>query len=77
MENYFEINTNDTNKIEIGSYDIVIETKAKNNSTREERFSQWVELIKSGFVPQEAMNDILPLVLDDLDFSVSAKVRRY
>lgn len=76
FENYFEINTNDANKIEIGSYDIVIETKAKNNSTREERFSQWVELIKSGFVPQEAMNDILPLVLDDSDSSVSAKVRK-
>lgn len=76
FENYFEINTNDTNKIEIGSYDIVIETKAKNNSTREERFSQWVELIKGGFVPQEAMNDILPLVLDDSDSSVSAKVRK-
>lgn len=76
FENYFEINTNDANKIEIGSYDIVIETKAKNNSTREERFSQWVELIKSGFIPQEAMNDILPLVLDDSDSSVSAKVRK-
>lgn len=76
FENYFEINTNDSNRIEIGSYDIVIETKAKNNSTREERFSQWVELIKSGFVPQEAMNDILPLVLDDSDSSVSAKVRK-
>ena len=61
---------------DIGNYDIVIETKAKNNSTREERFTQWVELIKSGFIPQEAMNDILPLVLDDSDSSVSNKVRK-
>lgn len=76
FENYFEINTNDKNRIEVGSYDIVIETKAKNNSTREERFTQWVELIKSGFIPQEAMYDILPLVLDDSDSSVSSKVRK-
>ena len=76
FEEYFEINTNENNKIEIGNYDIVIETKAKNNSTREERFTQWVELIKSGFIPQEAMNDILPLVLDDSDSSVSNKVRK-
>ena len=76
FENYFEINTNDKNKIELGNYDIVIETKAKNNSTREERFTQWVELIKSGFIPQDAMNEILPLVLDDSDSSVSNKVRK-
>lgn len=76
FENYFEINTNANNKIELGNYDIVIETKAKNNSTREERFTQWVELIKSGFIPQDAMNEILPLVLDDSDSSVSNKVRK-
>lgn len=76
FENYFEINTDSNNKIELGNYDIVIETKAKNNSTREERFTQWVELIKSGFIPQDAMNEILPLVLDDSDSSVSNKVRK-
>lgn len=76
FESYFEINTNEGNNIQLGNYDIVIETKAKNNSTREERFSQWVELIKSGFIPQEAINDILPLVLDDSDSSVSNKVRK-
>lgn len=76
FEEYFSINTDDNNKIEVGNYDITIETKAKNNSTREERFTQWVELLKSGMIPQEAMNDILPLVLDDSDSSVSSKVRK-
>lgn len=77
FEEYFEINGKDgKNKIQVGHYDINIESKPKNNSNREERFTQWVELIKSGFIPQEMMEDIIPLVLDDSDSSVASQVRK-
>lgn len=77
FEEYFEINGKDgKNKIQVGHYDINIESKPKNNSNREERFTQWVELIKSGFIPQEMMEDIIPLVLDDSDSSVANQVKK-
>lgn len=77
FEEYFEINGKDgSNKISVGHYDINIESKPKNNSNREERFIQWVELIKSGFIPQDLMQDIIPLILDDSDSSVASQVRK-
>lgn len=77
FEEYFEINGKDgSNKISVGHYDINIESKPKNNSNREERFTQWVELIKSGFIPQDLMQDIIPLILDDSDSSVASQVRK-
>lgn len=77
FEEYFEINGKDgKNKIQVGHYDINIESKPKNNSNREERFTQWVELIKSGFIPQDLMQDIIPLILDDSDSSVASQVRK-
>ncbi len=77
FEEYFEINGKDgKNKIEVGHYDITIESKPKNNSNRDERFAQWVELIKSGFIPQDYMKDIIPLVLDDSDSNVATQVKK-
>ncbi|PAF42759.1 hypothetical protein [Helicobacter sp. 11S02629-2] len=72
---YFKINDSKDTKIKVGSYDVEIATKIKTGSSRESRFMQWSELIKSGMLPPDLVLELLPYMLDDSDSTVSKQVR--
>lgn len=71
IERYFEINTNEQNTIKIGAFDLVYKTQLKQQG-REERFAHWAELLKTfaNFMPPEALQGMLPLMLKDTDSQV-------
>ena len=66
-ERYFKINTNATNAIKIGVFDLVYKTQLKTQG-REERFAHWAEILKTiGSVRGDILPQLLPLMLKDTD----------
>ncbi|WP_240329539.1 portal protein, partial [Helicobacter suis] len=73
-DRYFSINDNPTNMIKPCKFDLIYKTQLKTES-KDERFSQWNELLKmlSGIRP-DLIPNLLPLVLNDMDSPISADV---
>lgn len=74
FKRYFTINDG-KNNLKVGSYDIEVKTKLKTASSRENRFMQWSEIIKSGMISPELIEQILPLMLDDSDSGIASEIR--
>ena len=72
---YFEINTNESNTIEVGEYDLIYTTQLKQ-SGREERFAHWAEIIKTiSQMRPDIVTSLLPIMLKDTDSSVVTDVQ--
>ncbi|MFQ6341371.1 portal protein [Campylobacter sp. VTCC 70190] len=72
---YFGINENEKNKIKIGVFDLEYHSKLKNSSN-EERFIQWSEIIKVLHTTQpELTRELLPLILKDIDSPIVDDVK--
>ncbi|WP_163565137.1 portal protein [Helicobacter suis] len=73
-DRYFGINDNPTNMIRPCKFDLIYKTQLKVES-KDERFSQWNELLKmlSGIRP-DLIPNLLPLVLNDMDSPIVADV---
>lgn len=73
-ERYFAINTNENNKIKVGSFDLEFKTTLKEVG-REERFAHWSEILKVIQTTQpQLVEGLLPLVLKDIDSPIVADV---
>lgn len=71
---YFEINTNETNKIRVGKFDLVYKTQLKTQG-REERFAHWSEMLKTiAQIRPDLVASLLPLMLKDTDSPIVADV---
>ena len=72
---YFEINTNESNTIEVGEYDLIYTTQLKQTG-REERFAHWAEIIKTiSQMRPDIVTSLLPIMLKDTDSSVVTDVQ--
>lgn len=75
IDRYFEINTNDSNKIEVGEYDLIYTTQLKQTG-REERFAHWTELIKTiSQMRPDIITNLLPIMLQDTDSSITSDIQ--
>lgn len=73
-ERYFSINTTQENVIKIGKFDLIYKTTPKITG-REERFTQWSEILKTiSSVRPELIATLLPLMLKDVDSPVVSDV---
>lgn len=73
-ERYFEINTNNENKIRIGKFDLEYKTTLKILG-REERFSHWSEMIKTiASVNPALISGLLPAMLKDTESPIALEV---
>ncbi len=71
---YFEINTNESNKIKVGKFDLVYKTQLKTQG-REERFAHWSEMLKTiAQIRPDLVASLLPLMLKDTDSPIVADV---
>lgn len=67
---YFDINTTEENKIEVGQYDLIYTTQLKQTG-REERFAHWTELLKTiSQARPDIITSLLPMMLKDTDSPV-------
>ena len=66
-ERYFSINTDSSNAIKIGAFDLVYSTQLKMQG-REERFAHWADLLKTiSSIRPDILTALLPLMLKDTD----------
>lgn len=66
-ERYFSINTDPSNTIKIGAFDLVYSTQLKMQG-REERFAHWADLLKTiSSIRPDILTALLPLMLKDTD----------
>lgn len=66
-ERYFKINSDDSNAIRIGVFDLVYKTQLKTQG-REERFAHWSEILKTIVnVRPDIVPELLPLMLKDTE----------
>ena len=74
IDRYFEINTNESNTIEVGEYDLVYTTQLKQTG-REERFAHWTELLKTiSQIRPDLITSLLPYMLKDSDSPIVADI---
>lgn len=67
---YFEINTDPSNTLKIGSFDLVYTTQLKMQG-REERFAHWSEILKTiANIRPDIVSELLPLMLKDTDSQI-------
>lgn len=70
VERYFSINTNESNKIEIGHFDLDFKSQLKQQG-REERFAHWSEIFKTiSSIRPDIVTSLLPLMLKDTDSQI-------
>ena len=75
IQRYFNINTNESNTIIIGEYDLVYTTQLKQTG-REERFAHWAEIIKTiSQMRPDIVTSLLPIMLKDTDSAVVKDVQ--
>ena len=73
-ERYFEINTNNENKIRVGKFDLEYKTTLKMLG-REERFTHWSEMIKTiASVNPTLISGLLPAMLKDTESPIALEV---
>ncbi|MGX3045947.1 portal protein [Helicobacter sp. T3_23-1056] len=73
-ERFFAINTDESNQIKIGKFDLIFKTTLKAEG-REERFTHWAEMMKTfGQVQPELLQGMLPLMLKDTESPIVADV---
>lgn len=73
-ERFFSINTDESNKIKVGKFDLIFKTTLKAEG-REERFTHWAEMMKTfGQVQPELLQGMLPLMLKDTESPIVADV---
>lgn len=70
IERYFSINTNESNKITIGVFDLDFKSQLKQQG-REERFAHWSEIFKTiSSIRPDIITSLLPLMLKDTDSQI-------
>lgn len=70
VERYFSINTDESNKIEIGYFDLDFKSQLKQQG-REERFAHWSEIFKTiSSIRPDIVTSLLPLMLKDTDSQI-------
>lgn len=70
VERYFSINTDESNKIEIGHFDLDFKSQLKQQG-REERFAHWSEIFKTiSSIRPDIVTSLLPLMLKDTDSQI-------
>ena len=70
VDRYFSINTNESNKIEIGHFDLDFKSQLKQQG-REERFAHWSEIFKTiSSIRPDIVTSLLPLMLKDTDSQI-------
>lgn len=70
VERYFSINTDESNKIEIGHFDLDFKSQLKQQG-REERFAHWSEIFKTiSSIRPDIVTQLLPLMLKDTDSQI-------
>lgn len=75
VERYFNINTDSSNTIEVGEYDLIYTTQLKQTG-REERFAHWTELIKTiSQMRPDIITSLLPIMLKDTDSPVVTDIQ--
>lgn len=75
VERYFSINTDSSNSIEVGEYDLVYTTQIKQTG-REERFAHWTELLKTiSQMRPDIITSLLPIMLKDSDSPVITDIQ--
>lgn len=73
-ERYFSINTDKESEIRVGKFDLIYKTTPKI-SGREERFTQWSEILKTiSSVRPELIASLLPLMLKDVDSPIVSEI---
>ncbi|WP_394952616.1 hypothetical protein [uncultured Helicobacter sp.] len=73
-ERFFNINTNPSNTLKIGVFDLVYKTQLKTLG-REERFMHWSEIIKAiNSTRPDIVPKLLPLMLKDTDSPIVEEV---
>ena len=73
-ERYFSINTDKESEIRVGKFDLIYKTTPKI-SGREERFTQWSEILKTiSSARPELIASLLPLMLKDVDSPIVAEI---
>ncbi|PZT48185.1 portal protein [Helicobacter valdiviensis] len=71
---YFEINSNPSNSIRVGKFDLIYKTQLKTQG-REERFAHWSEMLKTiAQIRPDLVASLLPLMLKDTDSPIVADV---
>lgn len=70
VDRYFSINTDESNKIEIGHFDLDFKSQLKQQG-REERFAHWSEIFKTiSSIRPDIVTSLLPLMLKDTDSQI-------
>ncbi len=70
VDRYFSINTDKSNKIEIGHFDLDFKSQLKQQG-REERFAHWSEIFKTiSSIRPDIVTSLLPLMLKDTDSQI-------
>ncbi|BAM33085.1 hypothetical protein HCBAA847_1865 [Helicobacter cinaedi CCUG 18818 = ATCC BAA-847] len=70
VDRYFSINTDESNKIEIGHFDLDFKSQPKQQG-REERFAHWSEIFKTiSSIRPDIVTSLLPLMLKDTDSQI-------
>ena len=70
VDRYFSINTDESNKIEIGHFDLDFKSQLKQQG-REERFAHWSEIFKTiSSIQPDIVTSLLPLMLKDTDSQI-------
>lgn len=70
VDRYFSINADESNKIEIGHFDLDFKSQLKQQG-REERFAHWSEIFKTiSSIRPDIVTSLLPLMLKDTDSQI-------